>query len=62
LIRYSEAPVEIETHFVDNGIDPTGLGEPSLPPIAAGVANAMYKATGQRFKTQPFAKQKELLG
>jgi len=62
LIRHSEAPAEIETHFVHNGIDPTGLGEPSLPPIAAAVANAMYKATGQRFDSQPFAKYKELLG
>jgi isoquinoline 1-oxidoreductase subunit beta len=62
LIRHSEAPAEIETHFVQNGIDPTGLGEPSLPPIAAAVANAMYKATGQRFDSQPFARYKELLG
>ncbi len=55
LIRHSEAPVEIETFFVDNGIDPTGLGEPSLPPISAALANAMYQATGQRYYHQPFA-------
>lgn len=54
LIRYSEAPLEIETHFVQNGIDPTGLGEPSLPPIAAALANAMYSATGKRVTSQPF--------
>ena len=29
LIRMKEIP-EIEAHFVDNGIDPTGLGEPAL--------------------------------
>ena len=62
LIRHAEAPLEIETFFVDNGIDPTGLGEPSLPPIAAGVANAMYKATGKRLYEQPFVKNKEVLG
>lgn len=62
LIRHSEAPLEIETFFVDNGIDPTGLGEPSLPPIAAGVANAMYKATGKRLYDQPFVRNKEVLG
>ena len=61
LIRISEAP-EIETHFVDNGIDPTGLGEPSLPPIAAAVANAIYKATGDRLYTQPFAGSRPVLG
>lgn len=54
LIRYREVPKEIETFFVDNGIDPTGLGEPSLPPIAAALANALYKATGRRYYQQPY--------
>ncbi len=54
LIRHAEAPAEIETFFVDNGIDPTGLGEPSLPPVQAALANAMYKASGERWYNQPF--------
>ena len=54
LIRHSEAPVEVETFFVNNGIDPTGLGEPSLPPIGAALANALYKAKGKRHYSQPF--------
>ncbi|MDC6351311.1 molybdopterin-dependent oxidoreductase [Zeaxanthinibacter sp. PT1] len=54
LIRHSEAPKEIETHFVDNGIDPTGLGEPPFPPIMGALANALYKATGRRHYHQPF--------
>ncbi len=54
LIRNPEAPKEIETFFVDNGIDPTGLGEPSLPPAPAALANALAKATGKRLYTQPF--------
>ena len=54
LIRQSEAPLAIETFFVQNGIDPTGLGEPSLPPIAAALANALYQATGKRYYNQPF--------
>jgi len=62
LIRHMEAPTEIETFFVDNGIDPTGLGEPSLPPISAALANAMYKATGERWYNQPFVyAEKELV-
>ncbi len=63
LIRHTEAPPEIEVFFVENGIDPTGLGEPSLPPIAAAVANAMYQATGKRWYHQPFmiAEQEELI-
>ena len=53
LIRMNEIP-EVEVHFVDNGIDPTGLGEPALPPLGGAVANALYKATGKRFNNQPF--------
>ena len=53
LIRMKEIP-EIEAHFIDNGIDPTGLGEPALPPTGGAVANAIFKATGQRLKNQPF--------
>jgi isoquinoline 1-oxidoreductase beta subunit len=49
LIRMKEIP-DVEAHFVDNGIDPTGLGEPALPPTGA-VANAIFKATGTRLKT-----------
>lgn len=53
LIRMNEVP-EVEVHFVDNGIDPTGLGEPALPPLSGAVANALYKATGKRLRQQPF--------
>jgi isoquinoline 1-oxidoreductase beta subunit len=54
LIRNADAPKEIETFFVENGIDPTGLGEPSLPPVFAALANALAKATGTRLYEQPF--------
>ena len=53
LIRMKEIP-EVEVHFVDNGIDPTGLGEPALPPTGGAVANALFAATGKRIKNQPF--------
>ncbi|MEZ0541991.1 xanthine dehydrogenase family protein molybdopterin-binding subunit [Fibrella arboris] len=53
LIRLNEIP-DVEVHFVDNGIDPTGLGEPSLPPAGAAVANAIFKASGKRVRNQPF--------
>lgn len=57
VIRMNEAPAEIDVHFVQNEIDPTGLGEPPFPPVFAAVANALYKATGKRFYEQPFAPQ-----
>ena len=62
LIRHAEAPYEIDTHFIDNGIDPTGLGEPSLPPIIGALANALYKATGKRVYSQPFTQKDIVLG
>ncbi|WP_127141511.1 xanthine dehydrogenase family protein molybdopterin-binding subunit [Flagellimonas marinaquae] len=58
LIRHSESPKNIEVHFVDNGIDPTGLGEPSLPPVIGALSNALYQATGRRFYKQPFINDK----
>ncbi|WP_419211468.1 molybdopterin cofactor-binding domain-containing protein [Maribacter sp. X9] len=62
LIRHKEAPKEIESYFVDNGIDPTGLGEPSLPPIMGALANALYRATGRRHYRQPFITEKPVVG
>ena len=61
LIRHQEAP-EVEIHFVESNVDPTGLGEPSLPPAGGAIANAFYKATGKRFYKQPFIKEIEILG
>src|SRR5690606_41344757 len=61
LMRISEAPKEIETFFVDNGTDPTGLGEPSLPPIVGALANAQYRATGKRYYDQPFIEDRSVL-
>lgn len=62
LIRYQQAPKEIVSFFVDNGIDPTGLGEPSLPPIMGALANALYKATGKRHYNQPYISEKQVIG
>lgn len=56
LIRMNETPV-VNVHFVESDIAPTGLGEPTLPPAGAAVANAIYKATGQRLTKQPFITQ-----
>ena len=61
LIRMKEVP-EVDVHFVNNGIEPTGLGEPALPPTGGAVANAIFKATGKRLYNQPFVKQEEMKG
>src|SRR6266498_2056600 len=54
MIRHHEAPKTNDVHFVQNDIDPTGMGEPPFPPVFAALANALYKATGKRFYNQPF--------
>lgn len=61
LIRINEIP-EVDVHFVDNGISPTGLGEPALPPAGGAVANAFYKATKQRLRNQPFINEEAFKG
>lgn len=61
LIRLKEIP-EVDVHFVNNGIDPTGLGEPALPPTGGAIANALFKATGKRLYSQPFSLTEELKG
>ena len=54
MIRGNEVPV-IDAHFVNNGIAPTGLGEPALPPTGGSIANAIYAATKKRHYKQPFS-------
>lgn len=62
MIRMSEAPKNIEVHFVENEINPTGMGEPPFPPVFGAIANAMYKATGKRYYQQPFLGESQVLG
>ncbi len=62
LIRHKQSPKEIEVHFVKSEINPTGMGEPSGPPVIGALANALYKATGRRFYHQPFNKELGVLG
>lgn len=61
IIRHHEAPKEIDVHFVQNDIDPTGLGEPPFPPVFGAVANALYKTTGKRYYHQPFGSDEEII-
>ncbi len=62
LIRMSEAPKQIDVHFVQNEIAPTGMGEPPFPPVFGALANALYKATGKRHYHQPFLGEQRVLG
>jgi isoquinoline 1-oxidoreductase beta subunit len=61
MIRMNEIP-EVDVHFVNNGMSPTGLGEPALPPAGAAAANAFYKATKKRLRNQPFIEEEAFKG
>jgi len=53
LITMADCP-EIEVRIIASDADPGGVGEPGTPPIAPAVANALFAATGQRWRNLPF--------
>jgi isoquinoline 1-oxidoreductase beta subunit len=53
VVRMPEAP-EVKTFFVDSTDNPTGLGEPGVPPIAPAMANAVFRLTKKRVRSLPF--------
>jgi isoquinoline 1-oxidoreductase beta subunit len=52
MLRMNEAP-QIEVYIVPSIESPTGVGEPSVPPVGPAVANAIFAATGKRVRRLP---------
>ncbi len=55
LLRIDQAP-EVECHFIQNDVRPSGLGEPPFAPATPAISNAIFAATGTRIRTLPFRK------
>ena len=52
MLRMFESPT-IEVHIVPSEENPTGVGEPGVPPVAPALANAIFAATGKRVRRLP---------
>jgi nicotinate dehydrogenase subunit B len=58
ILRFSDIP-EIEIEMIDNPNEPTlGLGEASVGPTGAAIANALARALGKRVRDLPLTRDK----
>ncbi len=48
---------EIDIHIVENGIYPSGVGEPATCVVAPAIGNAIFNATGVRLRSLPFSRE-----
>ncbi len=60
VIRFEQVP-DVEIVLIDRpDMQPLGGGEPSIVPVTAAIANAIYDATGARLRQVPFTPQRVL--
>src|SRR4029450_8622919 len=56
ILDITETPETIDVVAINHPeLPPTGAGEPSIRPIAAAIANAIFDATGVRLRRVPFS-------
>jgi CO/xanthine dehydrogenase Mo-binding subunit len=59
ILEISQKPASIESVLIDHpDIAPSGAGEPSIRPVAAAIANAIFDATGVRMRRVPFSPER----
>ncbi|HVI08281.1 MAG TPA: xanthine dehydrogenase family protein molybdopterin-binding subunit [Candidatus Binatia bacterium] len=51
-MRMEETPV-VEVYAISSAEPPTGIGEPSVPPLAPALCNAIFAATKKRIRALP---------
>ena len=61
VLRIGGTP-DTRIHLVPSEAPPAGVGEPGVPPIAPAVANAIFAATGKRFRELPLGPTLDLGG
>jgi len=61
VLRIDSTP-DTRVHLVPSEAPPAGVGEPGVPPIAPAVANALFAATGKRFRELPLGPRLDLEG
>ncbi|MCC6778304.1 MAG: xanthine dehydrogenase family protein molybdopterin-binding subunit [Hyphomicrobiales bacterium] len=55
ILDITETPQTIDVVIIDRPeVAPTGAGEPSMRPLSAAIANAIFDATGVRIRRVPF--------
>ena len=53
MLRMSAAPATQVELVPAQGRLPAGVGEPGVPPVAPALVNALYAATGTRYRKLP---------
>ncbi len=53
VLRNSGTPGEINVAFINLETKPTGLGEPGVPTLAPALTNAIFAASGKRYRSLP---------
>jgi isoquinoline 1-oxidoreductase subunit beta len=54
--RMNVAPRETNVYIVESEAPPAGIGEPGLPPVAPAIYNAIFAATGKRYREMPLTR------
>jgi CO/xanthine dehydrogenase Mo-binding subunit len=59
ILDITETPGQVDVVLINHpDIAPSGAGEPSIRPVAAAIANAIFDATGVRIRRVPFSPER----